>query len=282
MVKTNHLKIIAFAEKEYKDLLESFFARNYPENNLVSHGLDHHRRVWGYAKELIACCSGEIYGADFLQKLILTCYLHDIGMSVDPGVRHGLQSRILCEKFMEQNNLIPSEFKDVLDAIENHDDKEYKKFSENSLLLKLLSVADDLDAFGYTGIYRYSEIYILRRIDLRLLGEEVRRNLKFRFENFNRIFGNYPEIIHKHESRFIETDNFFRNFSEQIEYFDFKSDEPSGYCGVIKIITEIVNKKTSFGDILIQRDMYRNDLIISTFITRMPEIFMSQTSVSKF
>jgi hypothetical protein len=32
-------------------------------------------------------------------------------------------------------------------------------------MLTILSVADDLDAFGYIGIYRYIEIYLERGIN---------------------------------------------------------------------------------------------------------------------
>ena len=37
-------------------------------------------------------------------------------------------------------------------------------------LLTILSVADDLDAFGFIGIYRYSEIYLTRGIDPEKIG----------------------------------------------------------------------------------------------------------------
>ena len=34
--------------------------------------------------------------------------------------------------------------------------------SKPNELLTILSVADDLDAFGFSGIFRYSEIYLIR------------------------------------------------------------------------------------------------------------------------
>ena len=40
----------------------------------------------------------------------------------------------------------------------------------NNDLLTILSVSDDLDAFGYIGIYRYTEIYLTRGIDPEKIG----------------------------------------------------------------------------------------------------------------
>ena len=40
----------------------------------------------------------------------------------------------------------------------------------------MLSVADDLDAFGFTGIYRYSEIYLMRGINPNQLGHLIIEN----------------------------------------------------------------------------------------------------------
>ena len=44
--------IIESAEKQYKQILEEFFISVYDESLLPSHGIDHHRRVWKYSKEL--------------------------------------------------------------------------------------------------------------------------------------------------------------------------------------------------------------------------------------
>ena len=85
-------------------------------------------------------------------------------MSVDPGVKHGKHSRDLCQRFLMENNLPENDFTDVLEAIENHDNKDYSGNTIQNDLLTILSISDDLDAFGITGIYRYSEIYLTRGI----------------------------------------------------------------------------------------------------------------------
>jgi len=44
---------ILFAEKKYLQTLEEFFTRIWGETRLFSHDIDHHRRVWHYARELL-------------------------------------------------------------------------------------------------------------------------------------------------------------------------------------------------------------------------------------
>ena len=104
--------------------------------------------------------------------------MHDIGMSVDPGVKHGKHSRNLCLQFLNKNNLPETDYRDALEAIEYHDNKDYISNSFKNYLLTVLSVSDDLDAFGITGIFRYSEIYLTRGIDPEKIGYLIRKMLK--------------------------------------------------------------------------------------------------------
>ena len=57
-----------------------------------------------------------------------------------------------------QNNLLVDDYQEVLDAIENHDNKDYSGDFEVNDLLKILSGADDLDALGFTGIFGLFDI----------------------------------------------------------------------------------------------------------------------------
>ncbi len=203
----NFTDIINSAEELYKDLLESFFSGIYPLNKLMSHGLDHHKRVWGYAKELLQYTDNP--DKLFIEKLIIACFLHDIGMSTDPGINHGFHSKKLTERFLSENNLRISDFQDVLEAIENHDNKDYDNSGAKTDLQTLLSVADDLDAFGYIGIYRYLEIYLERGVSQHLIGQVIRDNALKRFKNFELTFGKYPDLLEKHKNRYMILDNFF-------------------------------------------------------------------------
>ena len=214
----NLKQIIESAEEKYLKILEEFFAEKWGKTLLYSHNIDHHRRVWLYAKELLTEIGNResdriAFSPDML---LIACYLHDLGMSVDPEVRHGLHSRELCKSFLLKNNLSESNYNDVLDAVEHHDDKEYKtnRFNNNEVL-KLLAVADDLDAFGYIGIYRYIEIYIARGIQPAIIGHEIRKNALKRFQNFELNFGTFPELIERHRKRFLILDDFFAGYIKE-------------------------------------------------------------------
>jgi hypothetical protein len=229
------------SERKLLNKLEDYFNLKYNERNPESHGLSHHRRVWAYAKELLhqTYRGKEKYDPKLISKLLIACYLHDIGMAIDPGEKHGHHSRLLCMEFLLQQNLNPEEYHDVLQAIGNHDNKDYSGRFKNNGLRAILSVADDLDAFGCTGIWRYAEIYRLRGISFQQIGKEVPENARKRFENFVALFSLYPELLEIHIHRYNYLNDFFKAYNDQITGYMFGSDKPSGYCGVLEILQEI-------------------------------------------
>jgi HD superfamily phosphodiesterase len=258
---------IESAENRFKRILEEFFVSIYDEDSLPSHGIDHHRRVWSYAKEIIMIMAklNKTVDHHLPHKLILVCYLHDIGMSVDPGIIHGNHSRNLCIRFLENNHLDKNDFTDVLFAIENHDDKEYKSSSVSSDILKILSVADDLDAFGFTGIYRYSEIYLARGIKPSEIGDLIRENARKRFENLVKTFGYAELLIHKHRKRYEILDNFFSEYNKQVGSCNFTVKHQSGYCGVMEILMDAIIKKSVLKEVCRDNVKFPNDKLIRWF-----------------
>ena len=210
MKKSGIDKKISLSEDTYKDLLEDYFTSVYPAGKLPSHGLEHHHRVWEYAKELLHYIEKD-HSIDqiFIDKLLIACYLHDIGMSVNTGERHGRYSKDICKKFLVEQNLDENDYKDLLSAIENHDNKEYSGSEKKDLLLTVLSAADDLDAFGEKGISRYLEIYRTRGIEPYRIASSIRDNASKRFENFQRHFGKYPDLVAKHRKRYLLLYNYF-------------------------------------------------------------------------
>jgi hypothetical protein len=258
---------IEFAENSYKKILEDFFKTVYDEKSLYSHGIDHHRRVWRYAKELALLLSDKQLIDDSFSPsgLIIACYLHDIGMSVDRGIIHGHHSREICTGFLEKNSLRTADWVDVLEAIENHDNKEYKTFSGKHNLPSVLSVADDLDAFGFAGIYRYSEIYLMRGINPSELGHLVIKNARKRFENFRISYDFSGDLIMKHKTRFEILGNFFNEYNEQATTYTFGSQHPSGYCGAIELLNNLICKNHSLTDFLMNKGYDHHDKIIKRF-----------------
>jgi HD superfamily phosphodiesterase len=258
---------IESAEKEFKQILEEFFIAVYTEESLTSHGIDHHRRVWNYAKELIRLIPLKNSGqtSHLPSESIIACYLHDIGMAVDQGVKHGKYSRELCIQFFRKNNFPENEWSDVLDAIENHDNKDYISNASGNELLTVLSVADDLDAFGLTGIFRYSEIYLTRGIDPEKIGYMIRENAEKRFDNFVKTIGSDSEIYQKHSKRYYILDDFFRKYNEQLHSYQFGTPNPSGYCGVIEIFLYSMNKKLKLDELFKEPKKFSDDLVILWF-----------------
>jgi HD superfamily phosphodiesterase len=259
------------AELHLKQILEDFFISVYDEKTLFSHGIEHHRRVWNYAKELAVLIDTEnkISDSSFIPKLIITCYLHDIGMSVDPGIRHGHHSKDLCIRFLHKNSLDQNKYKDVLSAIENHDNKEYKTSVTNNDLLKILSIADDLDAFGYMGIYRYSEIYLERGVKPQEIGHLIRVNAAKRFKNFIKIFGFADEYVEKHKKRYEILDNFFNEYNKQAVTYKFGTALPVGYCGVIEAFNEMTHQKGDLKDAETVLEKYSNDPAIHRYFSEL-------------
>lgn len=209
------------AENMYQQALEVFFARKWGNRTLFSHDIRHHRRVWNFARDLLISTENQSnpHSLDFYCKTLIACWLHDLGMTVTTGIDHGSYSRKLAEEFLSGLNLDLSGFTDMLEAIEKHDDKEYPSgLEEKNMILVILAAADDMDAFGYTGIYRYLEIYIERCVAPEKIADEIRKNAANRFRNLESWFGEHTTLIEKHRKRYLILDNFFREFETEADF----------------------------------------------------------------
>jgi hypothetical protein len=236
-------RMIGFSEARYKKILGEFFGKIAYFSNLPSHGIEHHRRVWHYAKEILTQLELYGYGIDqaLTDNLIVASWLHDSGMSIDQGFSHGIEGRKICERFLSENGLSTDYFSEALAAIENHDNKEYLVTNRPGELLTILSVADDLDAFGYIGIYRYLEIYITRKIPLGEIGLLVSENCDTRFQNFLRSYGRIGSLIEKHTPRYHTINSFFNDYNNQAISYIFDIQMNTGFCGVGEVIMKLVN-----------------------------------------
>jgi hypothetical protein len=255
---------IESAELRFRQILEDFFSSVYHEGTLYSHGIDHHRRVWSYGKELLPLIRVQSLPSNqqLPSKLIISCYLHDIGMSINAGIHHGKHSRELCIEFLKKHNLPADEYTDVLEAIENHDNKEYKDSKPGSDLLKILSVADDLDAFGYIGIYRFSEIYLMRGINQEVLGDLIIENASKRFGHFEKYFGFDNVLVKKHRERFKILVGFFTGYNKQVKSYSFDDQNPTGYCGVLKLFIGMIRDKKGLIESFSEAEKYYSDPLI--------------------
>ncbi|MCK4701123.1 MAG: hypothetical protein KAT38_12335, partial [Bacteroidales bacterium] len=161
---------------------------------------------------------------------------------------HGKESRKICKQFIEEYE--PEDIdnpQELLDVIEYHDDKEYQnKFSKNKNpkhLFKILSVCDDLDAFGLTGVYRYVEIYLLRGILVKDIASMILKNLTSRIDYFTGSFRYLEKYHKKHMKRFNLTWAFFTDLNNQIIH-EKKIKSLNGPLGVINLINHhVISKK---------------------------------------
>ena len=255
------------SEKKYKVILEDFFTRIWGETVLWSHDLGHHRRVWKFAKEILPYFGDKRNaGTELSEKLIIACYLHDIGMSIDRGVRHGHHGRRILGRFLRENNMDETDYLDVADAIECHDQKDYDLQDSGNIVLKILSVADDLDAFGRIGICRYSEIYLLRGADLSQIGFLIRENAARRFENYKLLFARHPNLFNRHKNRYLIVDSFFEIYNQKVKNYNFGNHNPAGHCGIIEIISNLIGDKKSTIEFLTHQLQFSSDIFISDFI----------------
>jgi hypothetical protein len=264
----NQTVSVESAELMFKQILEDFFVSVYDEKHLPSHGIDHHRRVWAYAKELLFVPFGEYNTLPDCDpsRLIIACYLHDVGMSLEPGPRHGRHSRELCTRFLDEYKLNLDEYEDVLHAIENHDIKDYQSESLRNDLMTVLTVADDLDAFGFTGIYRYSEICLTRGLTPVQTGPLIIDNAGRRYENLEKLYGPDNNFVRNNRKRYEILINFFTQFNKQARLYNFETDYPSGYCGVIQLFRSLIQHQYSLEEFFSDTETFNEDPIISWFI----------------
>ena len=185
-------------------------------------------------------------------------------MSIDTSIKHGRYSRDLSIKFFKNNQLKETGYTDVLDAIESHDNKDYQAIEYN--LLSILSIADDLDAFGFTGIFRYVEIYLRRGIKYEKAGSLILENAVKRFDNFIRTLGFADDFIQKHKKRYDVLVNFFNRYNEQVKSYQFGGQHPEGYCGVIEVLHDMFYKKMSLKDLFTEPGKYSRDPVILWYI----------------
>ncbi|MCG8412006.1 MAG: HD domain-containing protein [Bacteroidales bacterium] len=203
---------ISQAEQKYLSILSNYCLNIFSKKQIPSHNETHHYRVWQYCKEIIHTISSEYpISQNLVESCLIAALFHDTGLSVNLNEKHGKESRIICENFFNENKeIVPNNFEQTLNAIELHDDKNYKnsQILPNSVF-SILCNADDLDAFGKIGVIRYTDIYLMRGINLNDLPKLVLKNLDMRFANFEKTYKQFDSLVAKHKKRFFITKKFF-------------------------------------------------------------------------
>lgn len=210
--------------------------------HLPSHDQWHHLRVWHFAKELVAASEG--YGITVtesdIEDLMIAVFFHDQGMSETASKEHGAISRSMCSDFFASGELSYTPSGILLNAIESHDRKNYADTSAIKAfdMHNFLSIADDLDAFGITGAYRYLEIYLVREVNMLLLPYMILENLESRYRHFHQTFMPFKSLINIQQLRYEKTVSFFNDLQAQLSQKGYDENETQGTVGVLNIIRQ--------------------------------------------
>ncbi|SDD05864.1 HD domain-containing protein [Williamwhitmania taraxaci] len=228
-------------EVSWLEKVELACRQAFTGTHIPSHNFAHHQRVWNYALEItrnLDRASSSNNDQAFL-NLLVACYFHDTGLTINPGEDHGADSLRILERWLESNpNLKLLLSQSALDAVRLHDDKSYKQQGLNQHPLSLdntlaiLSIADDMDALGYLGILRYTEIYLMRGIAAQDLPSKVAANLESRFQFMAQTIKSMPELYHHQRQRYEITLQFFSRWAKQ----DQSNSEYATFAALVQSI----------------------------------------------
>ena len=231
-------------EKWLPDLFNSckeVFKKTY----LPSHNENHHSRVWLIAKNLIKELElvGYTFAISKIESVILSVFFHDTGMLVNTGPDHGKYSREIAERYFETLKSPMKEREEILTVIEKHDDKEYRNRTLEisqapDSLFSILSVSDDLDAFGIIGIYRYAEIYLVRGVSFNDLTTKILENSKNRYHYFIHVYGFLERFTAHQMIRYQILQKFYSDLILQQKTGGFQ--KKTGPSGVIQLIQQLI------------------------------------------
>ncbi|MEX0987576.1 MAG: HD domain-containing protein [Bacteroidales bacterium] len=239
--------IIKQVEDRWLDKATNFLVGHFNKVFLPSHDHTHHVRTWKIARSMITEIAEYNHTIDdhLVEAVLLATLFHDTGMTVTRDPQHGEAGKYIYSKFLEgYPELTPSLNHDILRAIENHDLKEkfvYLPFTldEPPNVLTITSIADDRDALGTIGIYRYTEIYLHREIPHKSLGIQVMQNVATRFNNFIKVSYFFPALVKSATMPYREIIAFFDLYNQQI----ITEPEPEttfmGHIGVVNYIRKL-------------------------------------------
>jgi HD superfamily phosphodiesterase len=239
---------IGQVENTWLELLNNHVEHLFSTTFLPSHDHTHHRRVWNNCRKILKVQLWDYPELDLslVQGVIIAAFFHDTGMVRSIGLEHGPLGKEICLSFFRErekrNNLAPpARFPEILEAIEKHDSKDQLAYrGDNSPdILGILSVADDLEAMGTIGIYRYSEIYLKRGISMRDLGVSILKNSAERYRNISREYDLCIDLRNEFRQKYDTLVSFFDMYNRQLLATPSAEDTLIGHIGVINQIRRL-------------------------------------------
>jgi len=235
---------IARAEATWLDELYNIAKALFHDNSLPSHDHTHHMRVWNLCKVLLKEIASFNSRMDqsLVEGVLIAAFFHDLGMATSTREDHGMLGSELCISWFGQTGRVwPERKEEILRAIELHDRKDVQIFTSFSPetppeILTFLSVADDLEALGIIGVYRYAEIYLKRGIPLEELGTRILANVKTRFEHLSDGCRLCDRLLEKYRQQFEDLCLFFEQYNLQLQAVSQTDSVNTGPLGVINYI----------------------------------------------
>ena len=185
-----------------------------------------------------------------IENLIFAAFFHDTGMALNTNTDHGMESRQVLVDFIQKKSLSPQSFLDALVVVEHHDDKEYSYLQRigsrtASQLIRILTVSDDLDAFGRLGALRYCEIYLLRGHKPEALPGLILPNLDKRYDHLDTQYGFLTEFMKVQSKRYGLTRSFFEDLKGKQSKNGSKNAVTGGPSGVVQLLMKwvLIEKK---------------------------------------
>ena len=265
--------LIYNVEQKWLKTLFKVCRDTFSNSFLPSHNEIHHYRVWLIARELISeLGTHDIYFSETdIEKILIAVFFHDVGMAKNLDKDHGKISREIYEDFFKRNpNEIIKGLNEIYKAIENHDDKEYKNnihlHKDPKNLFSILSVSDDLDAFGIIGIYRYAEIFLMRNININELPDKVLDNITHRYHFFQKNYGFLVRFAEKQKARYLTIKSFYEALQKQLTDKAYSSSIRYGPLGVINSIIHFVLERKLSPEVISEHIMKNvDDLFVKEF-----------------
>lgn len=235
---------ISQAESHWLSFLSTHAEKLFSQTFLPSHDHTHHQRVWNICKNLLREISAMNVLLDeaLVEGILIAAWFHDLGMVQSAREDHGRLGRELCDQWFRENGQNrPGLYTEILNAIELHDNKKelvYRaiQFNKRPGILSILSIADDLEAFGSIGIYRYAEIYLMRNIGILELGTRILENAEVRYENLMQSCSACKNLVREYKAQYIILRDFYQDYKLQLLREDRPEHVYTGPLGVINYI----------------------------------------------
>ena len=226
---------LAHIELNYLSPLLSYLSCLFEQRPMPSHNEQHHLRVWEHCKTLLVALheAGHNIAPQHALNALIACMFHDTGLLIDIGEAHGQHSAKLCSDYLDASLITikidaPNRAA-ILTAIANHDNKQLREQPPAMDDLSLLvATADDLDAAGLYGAYRYIEIYHHRGLKPDEIARRAAQNVADRQANWQRAYAPLHALVAHHNARFEATASLFAQHTQHPEVIAWICDNLVG------------------------------------------------------